>query len=137
MLPLEDHTIEIAGQTYRVGRLNAKMQLHVFRRLGPILAAVGKSAKDMISAHGSLVAAESQGASLNDLLGPVMDELSKMKDADVDYIIDACLSCCGRKEGERFANLMRGTTLVYQDIDMPVMLRLTIEVLKENLGNFF
>lgn len=137
MTPFAESEIEVDGRTYRVGRLNAKQQLHVFRRLGPILAAVGKPVAQMMHAYGSLKAAEAQGgASLGDLLGPVMDELSKMPDSEVDYVIDTCLSVCARVEDGRSAPVMRQGTLVFQDMDMPTMVRLAIEVIKENIGNF-
>ena len=73
MTPFTESELEVDGQSYRIGRLNAKQQLHVFRRLGPILAAVGKPVAQMMHAYGSLKAAEtSSGASLGDLLEPVM-----------------------------------------------------------------
>ena len=130
--------LALGAQAYRVGRLSAKQQLHVFRRLGPILAAVGKPVGDMVKGYGSLKAAEDSGAgNLSELLAPVMNELSRMPDADVDYIIDTCLAVCSRLEGERYAPMMRQGVLVFQDIDMVIMVRLAIEVIKDNIGNFF
>ncbi len=137
MQAAQETEIEIDGKVYRVGRLNAKQQLHVFRRLGPLLAAIGKPVGEMVRAYGSLKEAEGSGkASLGDVLEPVMNELAKMPDAEVDYVIDTCLSACSRREGDRFAPMMRQGVLVFQDIDMVAMVRLSIEVIKDNIGNF-
>lgn len=130
-------TIEVNGAQYLIGKLDARTQFHVFRRLGPLLAVVGVPVMQMMAAHKSLKEAEAQGGQLAALLAPVMDALSKMSDTDVDYVLDRCLAVCARLEGERPAPVMRQGVLVYQDLDMVAMVRLAIEVVKENLGNFF
>jgi len=123
---------EVAGQRYTAGRLNAITQFHVTRRLGPALVVAGVTFKMMM---------EGMKASLDDwvaVAGPIMEVVSRMSDEDVDYVIFTCLSVVRRREGDRWAPLLAGDgkTLMYQDLDMAEMLRLTVEVLRGNLANF-
>jgi hypothetical protein len=123
--------LTIANQTYRIGKLNALTQFHVVRRLGPVLATMGVS-------MGML----KQGASLTtegfmDLLGPITGVLAQMSNEDTDYIIFTCLSAVTRQQGDTgYAPVSTAGRLMFEDIDLPAMLRLVVEVLKVNLGNF-
>lgn len=125
-------TIEIKGSVYRMGKLNALAQFHVTRRLGPILATMGISL--------SKLEAGAKGMSWDDflpILEPITDVMAKMSNQDVDYVIITCLSVVSRQQGEgKFSPIMTGTNLLFEDIDMPVMLRLVVAVLQENLGGF-
>lgn len=122
--------IEVAGQTYRIGKLNAIQQFHVSRRLGPVMAAVGISLQSLSA--GML-------ADLSDfsaIIGPATEVMSKMTDEETNYIIFTCLGCVGRQEEARWAPVVQGSNFMYQDIDMPVMIRLVVAVLQDNIGNF-
>lgn len=122
--------ITVNDQTYRIGKLSALGQFHVSRRLAPVLAAVGISLQSLT---------QGMQADLSDFtttLGPVADVMSKMSDEETNYIIFTCLNVVSRKDDNRYAPVSQAGTLMYQDIDMPVMLRLVIAVLQENLGNF-
>lgn len=124
--------IEVKGNKYECGRLSAVTQFHVTRRLGPVLVVAGISI-EMIRTGMKLA--------LDDLVsmaGPVIEVLSKMSDADTNYILTACLSAVKRESAGKFAPITadKSLDLMFADIDMPTMLRLVVEVLKENLGNF-
>jgi hypothetical protein len=124
--------VKIAGNDYRVGKLNALAQFHVTRRLGPMLVVAGISV-DMLS-KGMKVEMDDMVA----MAGPVMQFLAKMSDEDTDYCIFKCLGVVQRLQGSSWAALVAadGKTLMFADLDMPVMIRLVLEVLKHNLGGF-
>ena len=118
--------IEINGQLYRVGKMPALTQFHVSRRLAPVLAAMGFSAEKFA------------GASIEDALGPIAQVVAKMPEDDVNYIIFAALDVVQRKQGERYSPVRAGNgRMLFEDIDMPTMLRLTVEAVKVSLGGFF
>lgn len=124
--------LTVAGAEYRVGRLSALEQFHVTRRLGPMLVVAGISV-EMLSA-GMQVALDDMVA----MAGPVMEVLSRMSDADTDYVILSCLRTASRRQGDAWARVIApdGRTFMFADMDMPTMIRLVVEVLKLNLGNF-
>lgn len=123
--------IEVNGQRYRVGKLDAMKQFHVSRRLGPLLATMGISL--------SVLGKGAEEFDLNEflpLLEPITKMMAEMSDEDADYIIFTCLSVVTRLQGGRPAPVSSGRQLMFHDIEMPTLLRLTVEVLKGNLANF-
>jgi len=128
-----NNEIEAGGHTYRVGKLDAMRQFHVTRRLLPILTTLGLTA-DKLKGVAADVAKDD---ALLLVAGPVADIIAKMPNEDVDYVIQTCLSVVRRKDGERWAPVLAGVHFQYQDITMPTMVKLTIEVVRENMGGFF
>jgi hypothetical protein len=125
--------IEISGQTYRIGSIAAMRQLHIVRRVAPALVGVLGLSSIKAAADGNLNFRE-----LIDKLEPFMEALGAMKDEDVDYVMDNCLAVVERKvPGDRGWQRV-GTTqaLMYDDIDLLVMLRLSWEAGRENLEGF-
>ena len=126
--------VTVGDNTYRIGKLPAMTQFHVVRRIGPVLASMGVSITEMAASGKSL----RNDGDLLSIMGTVSDVVARMSNEDVEYVIYSCLEVVKRQQGERFMPVMTGrTNFQFQDIGMDTMLRLTIEVLKENLGNFF
>ncbi|WCM21358.1 hypothetical protein NDK50_07895 [Paraburkholderia bryophila] len=120
-------TVEVGGHQYRIGRIDARKQFHVARRLAPLLAGLGASSfKD-------------GGDGFAKFLGPLTDALSRMTDEDVDYVLDVCLSVCQRVQanGQGAPVVARGGGLMFDDIDMGQMVQLTVKVIQENMQGFF
>lgn len=145
--------VDLAGHTYRIGKLNARQQLHVARRLSgtPISALIGASTGGSGVSDAVRERALQSGINLEEMqdmlprLLPSLSlrSLSMLSQADCDFVVDTCLSVCARREGNAGAqgwmpvwNAGAGQ-MQFQDLDLSVMLDLTVEVLKENLGNFF
>jgi len=115
---------EINGQQYRSGKLNARQQFHVARRLAPVLGGL---------------ATASQGKTDNfaTFLQPIADAIAGMSDADCDYVLDNCLAIVQRQQGSSWANIFVNKAQMFDDIDMGVMLQIASKVITENLGGFF
>jgi hypothetical protein len=120
--------IEVGGATYQVGKINALTQLHVGRRLLPAFVAVGIKAEDLGTRSHVGVA---------DFMEPAVKLMGSMSDEDVNYVLFRCLAAVKRKQGDRWAQITTGERLMFEDIDMPSMVRLTAAVLQENLSGFF
>jgi hypothetical protein len=119
-------TVEVGGQTYRIGRIDARKQFHVARRLAPLLAGLGEASfKD-------------DGDGMAKFLGPLTEALSHMSDEDVDYVLDVCLSVCQRVQANgQGAPIMSRGGMMFNDIDMGQMVQLTVKVIQENMSGFF
>lgn len=124
--------IDINGQTYVIEKLPALAQFHVTRRLAPILATMGISVQSLSA--GSKMAIDD----FLPVMGPVSEVIAHMSDDEVNYIIFTCLNVVSRQQGDKFARISAPNvqTLMFADIDMGIMLRLTVEVVKDSLGNF-
>ena len=116
--------MEIKGKTYRSGRMDARRQFHVLRRLAPLLSGL----TDLAALKADPLAA----------IGPLAETVAAMKDADMDYVLDACLEVTERKQtAGGWAKVMVGGSLMFEDLDMADMLRLAGAALQENMAGFF
>lgn len=139
-----ENTTTIAGNNYKIGKMDAFDQFHVARRLAPALFALGGAASSMrgvVSEDGEQPSSlELEGAMLS-AFEPVAQALAGMSDADTEYVLNKCLAIAMREQGNAWQKVavMSGgkMRLMFQDIDMPVMVQLAVMVIKENLGNFF
>lgn len=148
---MSDLEFEHNGQAYRAGKLDAKKQFHVSRRLAPFLvdAISGLDQEDLLAMVEGAQAAgqkdqsnakkpkakESDGLAW---LAPLASTLADMPDEPLDYILNACLAVTARKQvGGGWAKVQGPGGLMFEDIDMAGMLTITFNVLKHNLSGFF
>lgn len=134
---------EINGQVYSIGKLDAMTQFHVARRLAPVFAALTSAIM------GAKIPKMPEGLSPEDLkkaveeaqflaiAEPIMKVMATMPDADVNYVLNTCLGVVTRQVGNSQAPVMIDGALMFQDIDMQLMLRLVSDVLRSNLSSFF
>ncbi|HET6804876.1 MAG TPA: hypothetical protein VFH59_05465 [Frateuria sp.] len=117
---------EINGQQYRAAKLDAFKQFHVSRRLAPVLSGLAGTVED-------------GAADFSAFLQPIAEAVARMSDADCDFILDACLASVQRQQGTSWSFIYAGAkqALMFDDIDMAVMLQIAAKVIQENLGGFF
>lgn len=140
---------EIGGNTYRIGKLDARTQLHVWRRLAPIvsaaggLASIGAIRNVAESTDADQVSTEQLGAYAA-MLGPLLDAVAKLPDEDVDYILNVALQAVMRKgEGDTgWHPVMRGGAMMFDDIGPIQMLEIAGRVVIGSpggggIGDFF
>lgn len=110
---------ELNGHTYRAGKLNARDQFHIVRRLAPVL---GNAA----------------GSSGMDALPPIADAIASLSDEQADYVLFGLLRCVQRKQpqGLGWAAVSTEHSLMYDDITMPVMMQLAWKALQHNMADF-
>lgn len=134
--------IHIGGHDYSIGRLNALDQLHVSRKIAPIvpnimpvLTEVARGNLDQViksieedGGNGELKGLEP----LAQALEPFMEAIAKIPEDDVNYVVHKCLSVVNRGG----AAVCRNNTIMFDDLDMNHLLPLTVAVIRVNLGNF-
>ncbi len=117
---------EVAGHTYRAGRMDAMTAFHVMRRLTPVLA----SFREMGQANDMFAALE-----------PVARAVAGMSDADSELVLGACLSVCERRQdgGRGWARIwsVEAKRPMFDDIDIAAMLQVAFHVIQGALGPFF
>lgn len=155
---MNDDQFEYAGNIYKIGKMDTFDQFHVARRLAPALFALGgvaASMKDFFAAkpqdptNGEEEVVEGdvpkmsgeEESSIMEAFGPVAQAIANMPDADIEYILNKCLSAVYRldnKAWQKVSVISQGRArLMFKDIDLPVMLHLATKVIQDNLGNFF
>lgn len=139
--------IIIGNRVYRPGRLDAFKQLHVYRRLAPVIAEAGAP---LLSFFVDLMKAN-QGRKPDDAvtipdgfdprkaLGPLSSAIAKLPDGDADYVIMTCLSTVTfqvTKDGP-WVNLIVSGRMMHEDLGLGDIMKIVWGVLQENLAGFF
>jgi hypothetical protein len=128
--------IEIEDHRYRTGRLNAFQQFHLFRKLMPILSGMGATFADLPTQQ-SAEQMETDTAFWG-ALGPAAAAIAEMSQEDSEYILQTCLKVCSVWNGQSWVRITTPSgELMFEDINMMVMLRLTFAVMQDNLQSFF
>jgi len=133
--------IELNGHEYVIGRLNALDQLHVSRKISPLVPTLMPIISEI--AKGDLektIKAIEDGDNeeltglepLAEALTPLMEAFSNLPERDVNYVIHKCLSVVKRGG----AVVCRGESIMFDDLDMEHILPLALAVIRINLGNF-
>lgn len=131
--------LEINKIRYITGRLTAFEQFHIMRRLAPLLSGLGESLAKLptTAPNENGAAADVSDEDVWNAIGPVANVLSKMSDADTDYVLKHCLSKITRFNGQNWVPIMAQGNLMFEDIDLSAMMNLTISTVQENLASFF
>lgn len=119
---------KLNGVAYQAGKLDAIKQFHVVRRLAPVVAAL---AGEDLSAL--------RAGQMESVLPAIAEAVSAMPDANVDYVLNACLGVVSRDtgSGRGFAPIYGRGGMMFDDIDMGVMMQLVWRVLEADLEGFF
>ncbi|MBB3808752.1 phage tail assembly chaperone [Pseudochelatococcus contaminans] len=123
-----DSQFEASGHTYRYGRIDARRQAHIVRRLAPMMVSVTSA---------------SEAGSLSDLasIEPLTKAVAAMTDEDFDYVVDICLSVTSRQQdgGLGWAPVWSANArrMMFDDIDLLALLGIVSQVIQGNLGGFF
>lgn len=118
---------QIGDHSYRARKLNTFQQMHVLRRIGPLIGPV----------FGSEGGGEAQR------VAAFLGALGKMTDDDCDFVIKTCAGVVQRLQGGNgsavWADIFnpRGNIFMFEDIDnLNAMLNIAGFVLQDNLAGF-
>jgi hypothetical protein len=116
---------QVGEHTYRAGRLIARTQFHVVRRLGTVVSAFGAVLPFL------------KGSAPIAVVEPLLKAIGEMKEEDADYVLSKCLAVVQRVTPEGAFPIQAGNDrLTYEDISMPEMVQIVWHVLESNLKSF-
>lgn len=129
---------EVSSKTYRAEKMNAFKQLHVARKLAPVLSGLAPLFMSVSSAPDDANMAEVIAGHGESVLGPLAAAVSSMPDADAESIVMTCLDVVVRQDSGTWARVTApGGGLMFQDIDLSEMLQITAKVIQDSLSGFF
>jgi hypothetical protein len=126
----------IDDHVFVINRLDPKRAFHVMRRLAPLVGALREFIPFML---GDASFDPNDLDTVTRLAEPVARGISEMPEADADYVIDTCLSVIQVRLPENqniLTPVQSGTHLMYDWITMPMMVRLVVQSVIENLQGF-
>lgn len=126
--------IELNGNTYRIGKLNAMDQFHVSRRIAPIIPTLIPVFLKLAQGGGLT----GNLTALGDALLPFAEGISSMSDEASEFVLATCLSVVHRQTGTTWAPVWSkaAKATMFDDIDLSVLLNLAIRVIKDSLEPF-
>lgn len=112
----------VDGNEYKAGKIDARKQFHIVRRLAPVMSGVAPVA----SADG-------------DVFSALANAMAALSDDDADYVLFGLLDCMTRKQasGLGWAKVTAGKSLMFDDISMSAMLKIAFIAFEENMQDFF
>lgn len=115
---------EIEGNTYKAGKLDARTQFHIVRRLAPVFGELSAS----VSGKGGVEA-----------IGPLANAIAKLSDSDADYVLFGLLKVVQREQpnGLGWGPVATADSLMYADITMATMLQIAYKCFMLNMSSFF
>lgn len=126
---------EISGQRYRAEKLDAFKQLHVSRKIAPIIP---KLLPMFMKFAGNADALKDDLAGMAEAFEPLAQALADMPDADCEYVFNACLGVVMRNQQGNWASIwsQSAKSLMFDDIDLGVMVKIAVRVIWDSLGDF-
>ena len=117
----------VGDHEYIIGKLNARQQFDVLRRLGGASWFFEQATSDDASTGARWIAAILTGS------------MATLPQADSDFILDSTLACVRRRGGQNGAGtpIQVNGRMMFEDITLDEMLELSDLVLQESLGPFF
>jgi hypothetical protein len=122
----------VGEHVYRIGRLSARQQFDLLKRLGPALPVFWQEKRE----------GAEQIDGIRWVLGFASGAMAEMKQIDSDFVLDLCLSAVTRRGGPDLAHptwvpISTGGRLTFEDIDVMAMMELVDAVIQANLESFF
>lgn len=133
-----EKNFELGGIKFQLGKLDAFKQFHVVRRVGPLLSEIVTAAKDIGSVKIDGMTEEQKLDHFSKLAAPFMNGLSKLSDADSDYVLLRLLSVVEVNQ-EKFGTWAKVAVddRIMIELELPVMLGCAGRALMYNLSGFF
>lgn len=126
---------EVDGVEYRIGKLTAFQQLHVSRRIAPLVP-------PLIPVFMSMAKERQSGADVlqsPQLLQPFADGLALLSDETAEYVLNTCLAALKRKQGDNWVAIWNAGAkmAMFEDLnDMGKLIPLAMRVIQDSLGPF-
>lgn len=130
----------IGAREFKVRKLDAFFQYHIARRVAPILADLAPVVKDLTAFSNGQFDALPESEKLDGAMkfaAPVMLGLSKLSDADSEYVLHGLLSAVEVKNGPAWVKISNGKVLLMQDMELPMLLQIAGRAFGYNMSGFF
>lgn len=131
---------EINGKKFKSRKLDATKQFHIVRRVTPILGDMVPAIQKLVKEKGDLenLTEDQKFEKIVPVVMPVVLGLSKLSDQDSEYVLFGLLAAIEMEQaGGGWAPICQGTMIMFQDLDLPVLLRIAAQAFSYNLSGFF
>jgi len=126
---------------FKVSKINALKQFHIVRRMTPILSKLAPKLKDLrplVMTNGEMTEDQKLDAAA-DFLAPVIEGFSLLSDKDSEYVLMTLLEAVEMHQEQygNWAKVASGGQLMFQDLDLGVLMQAAGRAFMFNLQGFF
>jgi hypothetical protein len=136
---MSDRVFSIGDKEFQLSKINAFKQFHIVRRVAPILADLLPAMKSVQKVSDSKALTEDQKLDqFAEIAAPLMNGLSKLSDADSELVLYGLLNAVEVKQTSgNWARVASGSSLMIQDMELPMLLQIAGRAFMYNLAGFF
>lgn len=134
-----DKDFTFGGREFKLGELDPFKQLHIVKRVGPILGEILPVMKDAIGLKKIEHLSEAEKLeAVAKFITPIAHGFSKLGDEDLDKVLMLLLSSVEIKTAiGNWAKVANGTMLMFNDLKLPALLQVAGRAFMYNLADFF
>lgn len=132
-----DREFEYGGRRFKLSKVNPFKQFHIVRRVSPILSDLLVIAPQIEKLSKKDSTEDDKTKMLSEVAGPIMKGLSKLTDADADYVLYGLLNAVEVEHSGVFSKVAQGENLMMQDLELPTLINIAGKAFMFNLQNFF
>lgn len=140
---MNERDFEIGDKKFKLNKIDVFKQFHIARRLSPIMGeiiSVAPKIKQLMSSKKEEEMSESEKLeAIAQLAKPIMDGFSKLSDADANLVLLGLCSAVEihQSESNSWARIAREDTLMFNQIELPVLLQIAARSFMYNGSSFF
>jgi hypothetical protein len=131
---------EINGRKFKLNKIDAFKQTHILKRMAPILSELVPHLKEISkdAKEPEKITEADSWVMLSKLLGPAMTGLSKLSDADSDFVLHNLLASVEVQQSSgNWAKVSTPTMLMMQDLELPMITQIASKAFMFNCSGFF
>jgi hypothetical protein len=135
-----ENRFEIGPRKFSLRKLDAIRQFHIVRRMGPMLSSLLPELQGLARGAKNFdgLPEDEKISELSRLAPPFMQGLAKLSDEDANYVLYGLLSCVEIQQGGgNWASVYANGMLMFQDLELPLLLQLAGRAFAYNLSGFF
>ncbi len=135
---MNERDFQIGARNFKLNKIDAFKQFHIVRRLGPILGDIIPVAQQMSKSKKENLSEDETFESLAKLAGPIMSGLAKLSDEDSNLVLLGLCSAVEMQQAQgNWARVATQAGLMFQDLELPVLLQIAGKSFMYNLSGFF
>lgn len=134
---MSDNAFTIGDRQFKLSKINAMKQYHIVRRIAPILSELLPSLKGIANKKIEDLSQDEQMDQAAAFAGPVMMGLSKLSDKDSEFVLYSLLSSVEINRDGVWARMVQGENLMFQDLELPILLQAAGRAFMYNMTGFF
>jgi len=135
---MSERDFSIGERNFKLNKVDAFKQFHIVRRLGPVIGEIIPVAQKLHRLQKDNLSEAEMYDQISQLAGPIFAGMAKLSDDDANRVL---LGLCSAVEMQQmpkgnWARVATDAGLMFQDLDLVMLMQIAGRAFAYNLGNF-